>query len=105
MKDGGMKSIALLLILALYGCATTMTPQPIGGSRADGTVTLAFQYGIFEKPMVDWVTANGNAVERCKAWGYRNAQAFGGSQNLCLAYNGYGNCMRTQVNVTYQCTD
>lgn len=100
-----MKRISLIFILALYSCATNVTPQPIGGSKADGTVTLSFQYGMFETPVVDWVTASGNAVERCKAWGYKNANAFGGSQNICLAHNGYGNCVRTQVNVTYQCMD
>ena len=74
-------------------------------NRAIGTVTVTYEYGLFEKPVVDWATANRTAKERCNAWHYKNAEAFGGSQNRCLAVNGYGDCMRTQVNVTYQCTD
>jgi hypothetical protein len=97
--------IMALVFIALNGCATNVVPRPIGGSKADGTVTLGFQYGMFEKPIVDWVTAGSSAVERCKAWGYKNADAFGGTQNLCVAHDGYGNCVRTQVNITYQCTD
>jgi hypothetical protein len=76
---------------------------PVNGSKADATVRLAFEYGLFEKPVVDWDYANLAARRSCGAWGYKNAQMFGGSQNICLAYNGYGNCTLVQVNYTYQC--
>src|SRR5690348_8046420 len=92
-------------LLLIAGCATNITPQATAGSKADGTVTLSYEYGMIEQPVVDWSVANKTAKERCKAWHYRNAEAFGGSQNRCLASDAYGSCGRTQVNVTYQCTD
>jgi hypothetical protein len=67
-------------------------------------VKLAYEYGLFEKPIVDWNLAATTAKQRCAAWGYKNAEKFGGSENHCLAHNGYGDFTDMQVNVTYQCT-
>jgi hypothetical protein len=98
--------LALLSLgLILGGCSVNVTPSPISGSKADGTVTLSYQYGVFQQPVVDWSTAQSQAMTRCKAWGYTNAEQFGGQNNQCLQYNGYGSCVNTQVNVTYQCTN
>ncbi|MDR3490967.1 MAG: YecR family lipoprotein [Gammaproteobacteria bacterium] len=102
MKNSSL-AICLSATLALTGCATTKTLQPISGSKADGTVTLAYEYGMFESPTVDWNRANITAKQRCAAWGFNNAQAFGNGQSQCTAYNQYG-CTRQQVNVVYQCT-
>ncbi|MAH04932.1 MAG: hypothetical protein CL561_05205 [Alphaproteobacteria bacterium] len=99
------KLLVVCSTILVAGCATNVTPTPIGGSKADGTVTLAFQYSMFEQPVVDWPTAQVQAVSRCKAWGYKDADSFGGQQNQCLAYNGYGSCVNTQVSITYQCTN
>jgi len=100
-----MKSLWTVVFLTiLAGCATVKVPQPINGSRADGTITLAYQMGAFEKPVVDWNLARDTAKIRCIAWGYRNAEAFGGTQTHCTFYDGNGNCMSEQVNVIYQCT-
>ncbi len=100
-----MRVWVLVALLLITGCATNITPQATGGSKADGTITVSYEYGVFEQPVVDWTAANRTAKERCKAWHYRNATAFGGTQNQCLAYNGYGSCVRMRVNITYQCTD
>ena len=100
-----MKYILIFIpCLLLVACATNKVLQATGGSKADGTVTLSYQYGGFEQPIVDWQQAQVNAHSRCQAWGYKNAESFGGSTSTCLAYNAYG-CLREQVNVTYQCTD
>lgn len=99
-----MKKILIVLItIALSSCATVETPIPISGSKSDGTVTLAYQYGAFEEPVIDWNSTNIKAKERCKAWGYHNAQPFGGNQSSCIAYNQYG-CVQEQVNIMYQCS-
>ena len=102
-----MKNLLLAIcfsaIFTLTGCATTKTLLPINGSKADGTVTLAYEYGAFEDPQVDWNLAKTTARARCAAWGYKNAEAFGGAQNHCTAYSEYG-CVNTQVNVIYQCS-
>jgi hypothetical protein len=91
--------------LVLSSCATNVFPQATGGSKADGTVVFAYEYGSFEKPIVDMTIANKTAIQRCKIWGYHGAEAFNGQQEHCVRYNGYGNCRKMQVNITYQCTD
>ena len=96
--------LALLFVLTtLTGCASVKTLQATGGSRADGTVELSYEYGMFEKPQVQWDQGLVTATERCKAWGYQGAEAFGGTTSECQAYNGYGNCVRWLVTVKYQC--
>jgi len=89
-------------LVALAACATTKTLVPVGGSRSDGTVKLAYEFGMFEKPKVDGAAALQAATARCQAWGYTEAEPFGGYQTQCQAYNGYG-CVRTMVTVEYQC--
>jgi|TARA_B100002003_G_C13653215_1_gene332222 uncharacterized protein YceK len=93
----------LFVLTALAGCASVKTLQATGGSRADGTVELSYTYGMFEKPQVQWDQGLITATERCKAWGYQGAEAFGGTTSECQSYNGYGNCVRWLVTVKYQC--
>lgn len=97
-------ALCLSTTLALGGCATSKTLQPIGGSKADGTVTLAYEHSVFERPVIDWSLANITAKQRCAAWGYSNAQAFGGQQSKCNLSSADGTCYGEQVNITYQCT-
>lgn len=97
-------TIGAIAFLSLTACTDNVTPTPVGGSRADGTVVEAFQFGAFDKPVVDWATADADAKERCHAWGYTNAERFAGLQKICQERNGYGMCMQTEVHVTYQCT-
>jgi len=95
---------AMVLMLFLVGCATVEVPQATGGSRADGVVRLSYQYGLFQKPRVQWGRAHATAKARCEAWGYSDAQRFGGEVKHCEARNGYGNCTEVLVTVPYQCT-
>lgn len=108
LKSGGNMTKIRLVVIAIIAataaaCATAKELVPIGGSRADGTVQLAFDYGGFEKPVVDTAAAQVTATQRCQAWGYRNAEPFGGSQQQCTASNQYG-CVAFRVTVSYQCT-
>lgn len=100
-----MKKLVLVFVAAaLVGaCATNKTLEAIGGSRADGVVRLAFTYGAFERPRVDGEQALNTARQRCRVWGYTDAEPFGGATQQCLASNQYG-CVQTQVTVEYQCT-
>ena len=96
--------LALLFMLTMFsGCTSVKTLQATGGSRADGVVELSYEYGMFEKPQVNWEQGLVTATERCKAWGYQSAEPFGGSTSQCQAYDGYGNCVRYLVTVKYQC--
>lgn len=100
-----MKRLVLIFaVSALVGaCATTKTMQAVGGSRADGVVRLAFQYGAFENPKVDTVAAQATARSRCQVWGYSDAEPFGGGMQQCVNMGPYG-CNQTMVTVEYQCT-
>jgi hypothetical protein len=89
--------------LFAVSCAANKTMEAVGGSRSDGTVKLAFEYGAFEKPHVDTAAGLETAKARCAAWGYTDAEAFGAATTQCTAMSGYG-CMRTMVTVEYQCT-
>ncbi len=91
-------------LVFLSGCAVQKELVPTGGNRAGGTVTLSYDYGLFQKPVIDPAQAEAAATQSCAAWGYSGAQPFGGSMARCEASDGAGDCIRTQVNVTYQCT-
>ena len=92
------------IVLFASGCAVQKDLVPTGGSRADGTVNLSYEYGMFEHPEVNMAQGESAAQQRCAAWGYTGAEPFGGALTKCEAVNGYGNCVRRLVTVTYQCT-
>jgi YecR-like lipoprotein len=96
-------SVAALFI-ALSGCATEKYLQATGGSRSDGTVDMSYEYGIFEKPQLHLAEAAETARQRCAAWGYTGAEMFGGQKEECQVRDGYGNCLRFFVTISYQCT-
>lgn len=94
----------LLAALALAGgCAVQKTLVPTGGSRADGTIELSYEFGPFESPQVDMGQGALVARQRCAAWGYSDAQPFGGQKSLCQQDDGFGGCNRTLVTIQYQC--
>ena len=100
-----MKKVMIVasMALALAACATvTKQMVPVSGSRADGTVKLAFTYGMFEKVAIDYPAANASAAQRCVAWGYKSAEPFGAAQTICQASGEYG-CTQTLVTMEYQC--
>lgn len=104
-----MKKMYLSLLFAgisislLSGCATPKMFQAVGGSKSDGTVKLAYQYGGFQKPVVDQNQALSLAKRKCSVWGYDGAEAFGTGFSTCNSYNAYG-CTSQTVSVEYQCT-
>lgn len=100
-----MKRISALLILtsALSGCAVHKHFVPVGGSRSDGTIKMAFDHGMFENPQVDANQARALAKQRCAAWGYSDAEAFGSSMKTCIMGSSSG-CNTWRVTVEYQCT-
>ena len=100
-----MRSLASMIgvVAVLAGCAVQKDWVPISGSRADGTVKLAFEYGGFEEPQVNREQAISEATKRCSAWGYTAAEPFGGTMRHCTAWNAYG-CISYRVEATFQCT-
>jgi len=75
----------------------------MNGSRADGTVELAYDYGLFQKPQVDDAQGVDLAAATCAGWGYAASDAFGGEMTKCEAVNGNGGCIRWLVSRRYQC--
>jgi len=99
----GRPILILAIACILNGCAVHKSLIPTGGSRADGTVELSYEFGMFETPEVDYAQGQEAARQRCAAWGYSDAEPFGGQKDQCQQVNGYGNCIRTLVTVQYQC--
>jgi hypothetical protein len=95
--------VSLVTTLMLFGCATQKELIPTGGSRADGTVKLSYQFGAFEVPQVNENQGLFSAKKRCQAWGYSGAEAFGGAVKTCASAS-MGSCNIFQVTVEYQCT-
>jgi hypothetical protein len=91
------------LLLTLQGCAVQKQLVATGGSRADGTVKMSYEFGMFEKPVVNIQQGIASATQRCRSWGYTGAEPFGGQTKQCTGYGG-GNCNHWTVTVEYQCT-
>jgi len=94
---------ALLATAVLTGCAVQSQMVPTGGSRADGTVKLSYEFGSFQVPKVDEAQGLAAAKQRCAAWGYTGAEPFGGSTKTCVNAS-MGSCNAFRVTVEYQCT-
>ncbi|UBB91487.1 YecR-like lipofamily protein (plasmid) [Xanthomonas oryzae pv. oryzicola] len=104
-KGEVMKIFALAAIVAVLasGCASTKNWSATGGSRADATVRLSYEYTAFEKPQTNETEAINLATSRCKTWGYTGAEAFGGITQQCNMPGGMGRCQRFLVTKEFQC--
>ena len=102
-KHVTLLAASALIILSMQGCAVNKQLTPTGGSRADGTVKLSFEYGAFEVPKLDGQQGMSAARQRCAAWGYTGVEPFGGSTKTCSSGSRSG-CDRWLVTVEYQCT-
>lgn len=100
--------VVFFVLLVAVGCATQVkkTWSVVGGSKADGTVRLAYEYTEFEIPNTDEKQALTSALKRCKAWGYKNAEPFDAAMNSCISAPGaFQACSMTRVTMDYQCTN
>ena len=95
------------------GCGLDkVTPSEIGGSRQSAAVTLAATIERDER--VDWKRAAPLATQRCKAWGYRQAEPTSESAVRCASeadgrcgWRGgvfRCDCPTLTVSTTYRCT-
>jgi hypothetical protein len=96
-------TLLLAISAAISGCATKKEFYAMGGSRADGTVDMAYEFQQFESPVVSLQQAQAVAKSKCSVWGYRDAEPFGGKSVNCHQRNGFGTCVAGQVLVKYQC--
>lgn len=100
-----MNKLLLLIILAVAvaGCSSRKDFYATGGSRADGSIDMAYDFKQFETPIVDINQAKKIANDKCAVWGYKRAEAFGGKIVSCEARNGFGDCVAGQTIIKYQC--
>lgn len=92
----------LISSLTLGGCAAKLVDwQATGGSRADGTVRLSYR---LDRPKIrtDPAQAASLAKARCAAWGYEDAEPFGGETKICDERL-LGMCGAWTVTREYQC--
>lgn len=100
--------LSMTIIAIVAGCATQVKKQwgVVSGSKADGTVKLAYEYTEMEAPIVDEFQASEIATKRCQAWGYKKAEPFDASMNSCVFGPGaWTSCARYRVTKDYQCTN
>ncbi|WP_457787199.1 YecR family lipoprotein [Pseudomonas sp. PL-6] len=95
--------LAIVAALTITGCATKKDFYAMGGSRADGTVDMAYDFRQFESPVVNPGQARTIARSKCRVWGYSDAEAFGGMTQNCYQRDGWGTCIAGQVIHKYQC--
>jgi hypothetical protein len=96
--------IGLCSILMLSSCTAHKYLAISDGSKSDGTLTMMYEYGGFEKPVVHWDEAKQSAISKCQSWGFKGAEFFDVGTSVCVAYNQYG-CVRWRVTYKCQCTD
>ena len=92
----------LIFFCFFCSCSVPVSSVPIGGSRADGTVTVAYEYGPFAIPEVNREEMYRQAKERCQRWGYQEAERFGGGTRQCIRPDGSA-CWLWRVSIQYQC--
>lgn len=97
-------AVAMIIVLCSLGCASEKMWVPTGGSRADGTVRLSYEFSSLESPRLNPQQGIDAASSRCKAWGYLSAEPFGGQQRTCTSHDQFGSCTFWTVNADYQCT-
>jgi YecR-like lipoprotein len=75
MRILGIAAACFAVAIAAYmaGCARSKKLVATGGSRADGTVTLSYEFGALENPKLDFSQGVSTARDRCRAWGYTDA--------------------------------
>ena len=93
----------VLLVVAVTGCSSRKDFYATGGSRADGSIDMAYDFKPFETPIVDYKQAEAIANSKCSVWGYDRAEPFGGKTQICQVRDGWGNCTGGQMIVKYQC--
>ena len=100
-----MKSKAVVggFLVLLAGCTTVSQMTATGGSRADGVVRLSYELGALDKARIDEADALRTAQARCKTWGYKDAEAFGGVTRQCQSPGGLYGCNRWLITKEYQC--
>jgi hypothetical protein len=98
-----MSRFALVtILLSLGGCTTYKLWNEAGSDQDTGSVSLSYEYRKFESPQVDERAGIEMARERCKDWGYPNAQRKGEDRKCTDGVE--SSCSKWLVTREYRCT-
>ena len=90
-----------VVVISLAGCTTYKLWNEAGSDSDLGTVRLSYEYRKYESPVVDERAGIQMARERCKDFGFPNAQRKG-EERECL--NGTPeDCSKWLVTREYRC--
>ena len=96
---------ALLMLttgMLLPGCKVDKYLEVASANEVDGTLTMQYEHG-FEEYVLHWENAQGDAEERCAAWGYSGAAFTDSGTIQCTEAHLYG-CVSWRVTYTVRCT-
>jgi hypothetical protein len=95
------RSLPLLALLALAGCTTYKLWTEYDATPEMGLIQLSYEYRKFESPQVDERAGIEMARERCRGWGFDNANRKG-EDRQCL--DGVeSDCSKWRVIREYRC--
>jgi len=95
--------ILILAAIAMVACTTYKSWTPAGDSEEEGVVSLSYEYRRYESPQVDERAGLSMARDRCKDWGYHNAQRKG--EDRQCKEGTQSDCSKWLVIREYRCLD
>ena len=78
----------------------------VDGDRNTARLTLAIMWNPqHDKPDIDVFQAQLQAAEKCRAWGFQNAEQIGDMETLCTRKSSgmLGLCIRREARLHFQC--
>jgi len=96
-------SVYLVGILLIVGSSSVPKNFAVtGGSRSDATLSLSYEYGMFDAGKGNVEQGREIAIRRCKNWGYDEVESFDQGLRNCVQRSNSG-CLRWRVTMQYQC--
>lgn len=97
-----LRLLPLLAVLVIpAGCTTYKLWKEYGGGKEEGFIQLSYEYHRFENPQVDERAGIETARERCRDWGYKDAQRKG-EDRQCIDGTP-SDCSKWRVIREYRC--
>jgi len=96
--------LALATIALFTNCEVDKYLAVSGGSKANGTVELFYDYGSFQKPILHMEQGKAEASRRCQNWGYSGSEFFDVYTKKCITATTSG-CSVWRVTYNCQCTE
>lgn len=96
--------LVLAATVAIAGCVTTYkTWTEAGGGKEEGVLQLSYEYRSYENPQVDERAGIQLARERCRDWGFKDAQRKG-EDRQCVDGSA-SDCSKWRVIREYRCLE